>query len=350
VPADGTRVVRAGLLHDGEEVPFLPGPTFAAPYRLTGEAVGRAYGYGRYGNPTWTAWEAALGELEEGEAVAFSSGMAAVSAALLPLLGPGDVLVAPADGYPGVRNVAASLARWGIEARLVPGEDEVLVAAMDGARVVWIESPTNPWLEVLDVPALIEAAHAAGALAAVDNTLATPLGQRPLALGADLSVASASKHLTGHSDLVLGYAVARDPALVAGVRGWRDQHGAIPGPMEAWLAHRSLATLDVRLRRQLENAAAIAESLASQPAAADVRHTGTLVSFTLADRATVRRVLAACELITEATSFGGVHTSAERRGRWGTDDVPEGFVRLSAGIEDAADLVADLERALAATG
>jgi cystathionine gamma-lyase len=145
---------------------------------------------------------------------------------------------------------------------------------------------------------------------------------------------------------VLGYAAARDPELAAGVRGWRDQHGAIPGPMEAWLAHRSLATLDVRLRRQLENAAAIAAALAHHAAVSDVRHAGTLVCFTLASREAAERALGACELVEQATSFGGVHTWAERRGRWGTDDVPDGFVRLSAGIEDPEDLVADLRRAL----
>jgi cystathionine gamma-lyase len=367
--APGTRVVRAGLPAEEDERPFLPGPTFAAPYRLSGDVDGRRYGYGRFANPTWTAYETALGEIEGGDALCFSSGMAAVSAVLFTTLGAGDVLVAPADGYPGVRSLAEGpLARLGVEPRLVPSRDDAFLDAVAGARLVLVESPSNPRLDVLDLPAIVEAAHVVGALVAVDNTVITPLGQRPLESGADFSVSSATKHLTGHSDVVLGYAAVRDPALLAGLVKWRGDAGAIPGPFETWLAHRSLATLDVRLARQEQNALALAELLAFSDAVRDVRYPGlasdpshprarerldrfgSVLAFTLRDRAAVDRFFAATRLVDEATSFGGVHTTAERRGRWGTDDVPEGFVRLSAGIEVTEDLVADVGRGLQAAG
>jgi cystathionine gamma-lyase len=365
----GTRVVRAGLIPDGDEQPFLPGPTFAAPYRLSGDVEGRRYGYGRYANPTWTGYETALGELEGGPAVCFASGMAAIASVLFTVLAAGDVLVAPVDGYPGVRELASgSLARLGVEARLVPSSDSAFLDAVAGARLVLVESPSNPRLDVLDVPAICAAAHEVGALVAIDNTLATPLAQRPLAEAADFSVSSATKHLTGHSDVVLGYVAARDATLMDALVKWRGDAGAIPGPFETWLAHRSLATLDVRLERQEANALAVAELLAASDAVLDVRYPGlasdpsyerarerlarfgTVVAFTLRDRGAVERIFAATRLIDEATSFGGVHTTAERRGRWGTDDVPEGFVRFSAGIEATADLLADLARGLEAAG
>jgi cystathionine gamma-lyase len=365
--APGTRVVRAGLPAGEDERPFLPGPTFVAPYRLSGEVAGRRYGYGRYANPTWTAYEAALGELEGGEAVCFASGMAAVSAVLFTVLSAGDVVVAPADGYPGVRELCdGPLARLGVESRLVRSADDAYLDAIAGARLVLVETPSNPRLDVLDVAAIAAAAHTQGALVAVDNTVITPLGQRPLEVGADVSVSSATKHLSGHSDLVLGYAACREPELVASLLKWRGDAGAIPGPFETWLAHRSLATLDVRLERAEKNALALAELLAFSDAVLDVRYPGlpsdpsferaravlarfgTVVAFTLRDRGAVERFFAATRLVDEATSFGGVHTTAERRGRWGTDDVPEGFVRLSAGIEASEDLVADVTAGLEA--
>jgi cystathionine gamma-lyase len=290
-----------------------------------------------------------------------------VSALLFATLSAGDVLVAPADGYPGVRELARGpLTRLGVEARLVPSTDNAYLDALAGARLVFVESPSNPRLDVLDVPAIAEAAHTQGALMAVDNTVITPLGQRPLDEGADVSVASATKHLTGHSDVLLGYVASADRSLVADLIKWRGDAGAIPGPFETWLAHRSLATLDVRLQRQQENALALAELIADSQAVLDVRYPGlasdpsyprasqrlrrfgSVLAFTLRDRGAVERFFAATRLVDEATSFGGVHSTAERRGRWGTDDVPEGFVRLSAGIEATDDLVADVSRGLEA--
>jgi cystathionine gamma-lyase len=228
-----------------------------------------------------------------------------------------------------------------------------------------LETPANPGLDVCDVADLSARARAAGALVAVDNTTATPLGQRPLDLGADISVASGTKALAGHSDVLIGYACARSPDLAARLRGWRNLAGAIPGPFECWLVHRSIGTLDLRLARQTANAAAVAEILAAHPAVARVRWPGRsgdpandlavrqlhrvpgVVTFTLADKPAVDRFLTASALVRAATSFGGLHTTADRREQWG-DPVPAGLVRLSCGVEDTDDLVADIGAALAA--
>jgi cystathionine gamma-lyase len=332
---------------DGE--PLLPGPVFAAPFHLRGPADASAFGYGRDDNPTWARLEAALGELEGAQAVVFASGMAAVTAVVVPALTPGDVLVAPSDGYPGIRAIARDvLEPRGVEVRLVPTSDAAVRDALHGASMVWLESPSNPGLDVLDLAALTRDGHAAGAAVVVDNTLAGPLRQRPLELGADVSVTSASKHLTGHSDLILGVVAAADPARLEALRSWRTMTGSVPGPFEAWLAHRSLATLALRLERQEANARAVAERLRGRGDVDDVRWpgVGSVVGFDLGSEERAQAFLAAAALVTEATSFGGLHTSAERRARWGTDAVGAGFVRFNAGIEDARDLLADVERAL----
>src|SRR3954468_1552883 len=344
-----TRAVHAGLPAAEQGEPFLPGPVFAAPFHLAGDIDAAPYRYTREGNPTWTAYEAALGELEGGEALVFSSGMAAVTAVLLSAAAPGAPVVVPQDGYPGVRRIAADhLATRGTDVRFVPSSDAAYLEALEGAGLVWVETPSNPGLELLDVPRIAEAAHAQGALVAVDNTLATPLVQRPLELGADISMSSGSKHLTGHSDLIIGYAAARDTELAGRLREWRGLTGAIAGPLETWLAHRSLATLGLRLERQTATATALAELLRGREDVTGVRYPGigSVVCFDLAGREAAERFLAACRLVSEATSFGGVHTSAERRGRWGTDAVGEGFIRFSTGIEDTGDVLADVVQAL----
>jgi cystathionine gamma-lyase len=341
----------------------MPGPVLAAPFHLRGEKDAAPFAYGRDANPTWSGVEAALGQLEDAEAVLFSSGMAALCAVLEPALGAGDVLVAARDGYPGVRGVAADrLAPRGVEVRLVPTDTAAIVAACEGATMVWIESPSNPGLDVCDIPAIAAAAHAAGGRLAVDNTLCTPLGQRPLDLGADAVMYSATKALSGHSDLVLGAVATRDAEWAAALRRHRSQGGAIAGPFEAWLLHRSLPTLALRLGRQSANAAQLAGWLRRHPDVRDVRHpsgqaasaqmtfTGPLVGFTLASAERAQAFLGALELVAEATSFGGVHSTAERRERWGTDDVEPGFIRFSAGCEDIEDLLADVEQALAVAG
>jgi cystathionine gamma-lyase len=352
-----TRSIHAGRAPAEQGAPLLSGPVLAAPFHLRGDADASPYGYGRDANPTWTALEAAIGALDGGESVTFASGMAAVSASVLARLRPGDTLVATGDGYPGIRKIAADrLVPAGIEVRLVPTDTDALVAAAPGAAMLFVETPSNPLLRSCDLRAVAEAARAAGALLAVDNTLATPLGQQPLALGADLAVTSATKLLSGHSDLLLGVVSVRDGELAAGLRAWRSQVGAIPGPFEAWLAHRSLATLGLRLERSSANALALAHALRERDGVTGVRHPGLddpvaaaqmsafgpLVGFTLPSAAAAQAFLDACELVAEATSFGGVESTAERRARWGTDDVPEGFIRLSAGCEDTEDLVADV--------
>src|SRR3954467_2645834 len=290
-----TRAVHAGLPEPEQGAPLLGGPVLAAPYHLRGPADASPYAYGRDANPSWTALERALGELEGGESLVFSSGMAAVTATLLTLIRPGDVLVAVSDGYPGVRLVASErLQPFGVRVRFVPTDTQAVVDAVRGARLVWLESPCNPRLDVVDIAAVAEAAHATGALVAVDNTLATPLGQRTLALGADLAVMSGTKTLCGHSDVLLGAVSAREPTLIAALRRWRSQSGSVPGGFEAWLAHRSLATLALRLERSSAGALAVAEALRGHPAVLEVVHPsdhaaaarqmdayGCLVSFTV---------------------------------------------------------------------
>lgn len=368
-PGDGTRAVRAGLPEPVKHEPTLPGPVFAAHYHLPGEPTG-PYAYGRDQNPTWTLLERAVGELEapgqdDVETVAFASGMAAISAVLFSQLRTGDVLVLPSDGYNVLPLAGEQLRSYGIEVRSAPTGGDAQLDALDGAKLLWLETPSNPGLDVCDVRRLSKAARARGCLVAVDNTLATPLGQRPLDLGADFAVASGTKQLTGHGDVLLGYVAGRDASLMAGVRRWRKIVGAIPGPMEAWLAHRSLATLQLRADRQTVNALAVAETLKGWPGVTGVRYPGLpddpshkvasqqmrrygcVVSFTLPTRACADRFLDALRLVDDATSFGGVRSTAERRGRWGGDAVPEGFIRFSAGAEDTDDLVADVLRALA---
>jgi cystathionine gamma-lyase len=361
---DGTRIVRAGQPDAEQGTPFLPGPVFAGPFHLKGEVASSDWVYTRYGNPTWARYEEALAELEGGEVVLFASGMAAAAALLLTQLRPGSAVAIDRDCYLNVRRLAQThLEPRGVDVRLAAPAD--LAAAVEGADLLWLESPSNPKLEVYDLAALSEAASATGALTVVDNTTAGPLYQKPLDLGADFALTSATKHLSGHADLILGYVATRDPERAAALRDWRRDAGAVPGPFEAWLSHRSLATLGVRLERGSANALALAEMLAARDDVSGVRYPGlpvdpgheiarrqmtgfgTIVVFDLGGRERAERFLAAAELITEASSFGGVQTTAERRLRWGGDDVPEGFIRLSAGCEETADLVADVERALA---
>jgi len=361
----GTRLLQAGRNRTEPGAPFLAGPTFAAPFFFAGDDRDAQYTYGRYHNPTWTAFESALADLEGGETLVFGSGMAAISSLLATALEPGDVLVLPDDCYYTVRVLADELLRaFGVDVRPFATTAMAVDADFDGATLVWLETPTNPGLDVCDVAAVARRAHAAGALVAVDNTTATVVGQQPLALGADFSVASDSKALTGHADLVLGHVATADPVWAARLRAYRTLTGSIAGPMEVWLAHRSLTTLDVRLERQCTNALAIAALLERHPAVRMVRYPGLandaahavaarqmqrygpVVSFEVADRDHANRFFTRVQLVTEATSFGGVHTSAERRARWGGDRVSAGFIRLSAGCEDPADLVADIAQAL----
>ena len=373
-----TRLIRSLVTEAEAGRPLHQGPVFAAPFHAAGEVPAGTYSYARSHNPTWTALERTLGVIESGgefavEVRVFGSGMTAVAAVFGAVLGAGDVVVMPSDAYYTARLLLRE--QWepiGVEVRLAPVADfnnpDRLDELVRGARLVWLETPSNPTLAVTDLRQACARAHAAGALVAVDNTTATPLGQRVLALGANFSVVSDTKLMCGHSDLLLGHVAVRDAGLLEKLDRWRTLYGGGPGPMEAWLGHRSLATLPLRFARSCGNALRIAESLArraevlevfypglpSHPghaiAAGQMRAFGPVVSFTLRDRGAAERFLAACELVTEATSFGGISTTAERRARWGHDAVAEGFVRLSAGCEAAEDLVADVARALEGVG
>jgi cystathionine gamma-lyase len=362
---DATRVIRAGLAPASQGKPFLTGPTFAAPFHLAGDPASAEYAYGRYHNPTWSHFEQAVAELEGGPCVVFASGMAAVSAVFSVTLRSGDALVMPSDSYYTARALAEGFfAPLGIEVRVAPTAHNAQGDLLAGARLLWLESPSNPGLDVCDLAPLIAAAHRHGTLVAVDNTTATPLGQQPLALGADFSISSDTKALCGHSDIVLGHVATRAEEWAERLRALRSLQGAVPGPMEVWLAHRSLATLEMRLERMCTNALEIARLLATRPEVRQVRYPGLredpayavasrqmkrcgpVVSFVLEGEAQAERFLGACRLVLQASSFGGVCSTAERRARWGGDAIPAGFIRLSVGCEDCRDLLEDVAQAL----
>lgn len=329
--------------------------------------------YARWATPTWSALEAALGALEDADVAVVPSGMAAIAAVLLPLLHPGDRALLPADGYGPTRALAAEhLTPRGVHVDLVATQG-LAHADLSGYDLVLVETPSNPGLRVADLADVAARAHAngrrdgAGALVVVDNTLLTPLGQRPLELGADVVVASDTKAVNGHTDALGGHVASRDPQVMARVRGWRTLAGGILGTHEAWLIHRGLETLEVRFARMCASAQAVAELAAGHPAvravvypgladhpdaevvARQMTAAGGLVGLRFADAAAAERFIAAAQYVVPQTSFGGTHTAAERRARWG-DDVPDGFVRLSVGVEPTAELLADLERAMTAAG
>jgi cystathionine gamma-lyase len=362
---DSTRSLKAvsSLAIPGQ--PVAPPPVLASTYHLSTEDAADLDTYGRSSNPTWRHLESALAELEGAtSALVFSSGMAAISAALCALTQPGSVLVVPADGYYQMRRYAAEY--------LVPVGVTVIEAASSqiadvaaGADVVLAETPTNPGLDVVDLHRLATVCHGRGTRLIVDNTTATPLGQQPLSLGADLVVASATKALSGHSDLLAGYVATNEPELSAAVERQRLLAGAILGAFEAWLVLRSLGSAGLRFERQCHNAQALATMLRGHPgvralrypglaedpaypvAAAQMRRFGALVSVEFADAAAVHALVQRSELLIAATSFGGIHTTVDRRARWG-DPVADGFARIALGIEDTDDLLADIERALGA--
>jgi cystathionine gamma-lyase len=375
---DGTRLVHAGDEPVVPGTPLRPSPVFAAPYHLGDQAPGwqGADGYARPDNPTLRVFERAVGELDGGDCLSFATGMAAISSAVLALVRPGDRVVLPSDGYYATRVLARDeLERFGVQVELVPTleiEDVAARGDLAGARLVLLETPSNPQLDICDIAAVARATQAAGAVLAVDNTTASPIGQRPLALGADITVGSDTKALTGHSDVLLGHVstarTERGRELHTRIAAWRKTTGNTPGAFEAWLAHRSMGTLDLRLARQAANAAEVAELLAAHPAVSGVRwpwrpqdpsyplaqrqmlRPNGVLSAELADEAAVAQLVRSSRLVAAATSFGGIHTTVDRRAQWGGDAVPAGFVRFSCGIEDTADLVADLTRALGTLG
>lgn len=361
-----TIAVHAGR---GERLPGGPlsvPVTFASTYVAEGELS-----YAREGNPTWTAFEEALGALEGGAALATSAGIAAISLVLLDLP-VGATVVAPHDAYLGLRAWLADAGATGrLTVRLVDVADTAAtLSATDGADLLWVETPTNPQLRVADLPALCAGARDRGVPVAVDSTVVTPLGQRPLDCGATVVVHSVTKALSGHSDLLLGAVVTRDDALLARLHARRSLLGAIPGPMEVWLATRGLRTLALRVERSQDNALELARRLRGHPAVTAVaypglpddpwhqravsfmRGFGMLVAVEVAGGAAAAdAACAAVRLVVPATSLGGVETTIERRNRWpGEEHVPPGLLRISVGCEQVEDLWADLDRALGLAG
>ena len=345
-----TRAVTAGRPAREADAPLNPPVVMTSTYVTSDSPDARTYA--RFSNPSWEPLELALGELEGGAALVLASGMAAVSAAV-QLAPPGGTVVVPAAAYNTTHTLLDELAATGrVAVRRVDVTDTAAVAeAVRGAALLWLESPTNPLLEVADLAACCAAARAAGALSVVDNTFATPLLQRPLEAGADVVVHSATKYLAGHSDVLAGAVVTRDEALLAALHRHRTVHGAVLGPWEAWLVLRGLRTLHLRLERAGASAAVLAERLAGHPAVRRVRYPGwgAMVSVEVAggpDAADA--VVAATRLWVPATSLGGVESTLERRRRHANepDAVPEDLVRLSVGVEDVDDLWADLEAAL----
>ncbi len=316
--------------------------------------AGGAMEYGRYGNPTWTAFEDVLGDLEGGRCLAFSSGMAAVTT-VLDLVAHGAKVVAPRHSYQGsIMSLADLESRGRIVAELVDIEDTAaVVAACQDAALVWLESPTNPALEVADIETIAAAAHEAGAYVVVDNTFATPLLQQPISLGADIVVHSATKYLSGHSDVLLGaLVVAADQGdeLYDVLKNRRSLTGSVPGTLEAWLALRGMRTLHLRVERAQANAQTLLPRLREHPAVTDVRYPGfgAIVSIVLEGELAADLLVRKTSLWVHATSLGGVESTFERRRRWKTEarTIPEGLVRMSVGIEDVEDLWTDLVGAL----
>ena len=338
---------RTAGLQQGD--PVVPPITASATFHLPSVRSG-GHCYGRNGNPSWDVVEAQLAILEEAEVVSFPSGMAAIAAALFATLKTGDRLIVPSDGYYVTRALSDGFLKpLGIEVLQIPTV-AYETADFSDAAVVYLETPSNPGLDVVEIAAVAARAKALGVRVIADNTTMTALLQRPLDLGADLTVAADTKAPAGHSDVLFGHVAGRDAALMARVRDWRRMAGAIPGPFEAFLVHRGIETLEVRLERMCASADIIAGRLAGHPAVRDLRYPGLpsdpshamvggqmanggfLIGITMRDAATAEGFLTRCPLIAQTTSFGGTHSAGERRARWG-DAVPEGFVRLSVGIE-----------------
>lgn len=360
---DSTRSVKAV---DSEAIPGGPvalPPVPAAAYHIPADEDDSLDSYGRRSNPTWRQLESALAALEgAATALTFGSGMAAITAVLRVVAEPGRKIVVPADGYYQVRAYAKEfLAPRGVT--VVEARCADMCAAAHDADVVLAETPSNPGLDVVDLHQLAMICRPRGSILVVDNTTATPLGQQPLSLGADIVVASATKALAGHHDVLAGYVAGSHPELMARVERERLLAGPILGAFEAWLVLRSLGTLGLRFDRQCQNAAAVALMLRSHPAVTSVRYPGLsedpshaiasmqmrrfggVVSIELANAEAVHNLVARSALLVGSTSFGGIHSSVDRRARWG-DPVSDGFARLSMGIEDTDDLLSDLAEAL----
>jgi len=342
-----TSAITAGRPEAAPDASLNPPLIFSSTYHAGGPV-----GYGRYGNESWSALETAISQLEGGETLSFSSGMAAISAvfSILPIGAP---VVASNQGYSGTMGLLNQHHASGrLEVRFIDiTNTEEVIGAMKGAALLWLESPTNPCLDLADLPALISAAKKLKIGVGVDNTFATPLVQQPLSMGADIVMHSVTKFLAGHSDVVLGSLSISDPALFKRLEEARRFNGSIPGPFEAWLALRGIRSFPVRFRAAEKNAQQLVTRLQSHAKITKVRYPGfgAVISFEVdgtADQA--ERVCESSHLITHATSLGGIESLWERRRRWALESssVPEQLIRLSVGCEHVEDIWQDIELAL----
>jgi cystathionine gamma-synthase len=344
-----TSAITAGRPEVAPDASLNPPIVFSSTYHAGGPV-----GYGRYGNESWSALEAAISELEGGQTLSFSTGMAAISAvfSILPIGAP---VVASNQGYSGTMGLLNQHHASGrLEVRFVDitKTDEV-IAAMKGAALLWIESPTNPCLDIAELAVLIAAAKKQSIGVGVDNTFATPLVQKPLSMGADIVMHSVTKFLAGHSDVVLGSLSTEDPALYKRLEESRRYNGAIAGPFEAWLALRGIRTFPIRFRAAEANAKTLVTRLQNHAKITKVRYPGfgAVISFEIDGNAELaEKVCESSRLITHATSLGGVESLWERRRRWAGESpsVPEQLIRLSVGCEHVDDIWQDIEQALAA--
>jgi cystathionine gamma-synthase len=373
-----TRAIHAGYEPDPTTGAVIPPIYATSTYKQDGVGGLRGgYEYSRSANPTRTALEGALAAVEEGErGFAFASGLAAEHTLVKAALQPGDHVVFPDDAYGGTHRLFDKVERaWGVDHTTAPVSDvdAVRAAIRPGAtKMVWLETPTNPLLNIGDIEALAAVAHEAGALLVVDNTFASPYLQQPLTLGADVVLHSTTKYVGGHSDVVGGALVVRGLDLAERVTFHQNAIGAVPGPFDAFLTHRGLKTLAVRMDRHCDNAEAVVDFLSGHPAVSHVvypglpehpghavasrqmKRYGGMVSFRVTGgEEQALRVCERAQVFTLGESLGGVESLIEHPGRMthasvaGTDlEVPADLVRLSVGIETAADLVADLEQAL----
>jgi cystathionine beta-lyase/cystathionine gamma-synthase len=363
-----TWLARAGE-GDGPGAPAVPPIVAAAYFTSQGVPDAESFHYARILQPTWLPLEEALGGLEDATATVFASGQAATLALVLALTEDRSRLLMPTDGYYNARQLARMLRPRGIEATFLDLADTALVerALAEGPALLWVETPTNPLLRVFDIAELGRLARAHGAPMVVDNTAATAVLQRPLDLGAIACLQSLTKAASGHSDLILGAATTRDPALRDRLVQWRTVAGGIAGPFESWLALRGLRTLPLRIARQSETALRLAGWLARHPRVLAVHYPGLegparavaerqmrggfgpMLSFELdGDAGAADAVVAASRVIRPATSFGGIASTWERRARWSSETAAEGLIRVSVGIESPDDLIADLDNALEA--
>jgi cystathionine gamma-synthase len=342
-----TSAITAGRPEAAPDASLNPPLIFSSTYHAGGPV-----GYGRYGNESWSALETAISQLEGGETLSFSSGMAAISAvfSILPIGAP---VVASNQGYSGTMGLLNQHHASGrLEVRFVDiTNTEEVIGAMKGAALLWLESPTNPCLDLADLPTLISAAKKLTIGVGVDNTFATPLVQQPLSMGADIVMHSVTKFLAGHSDVVLGSLSISDPALFKRLEEARRFNGSIPGPFEAWLALRGIRSFPVRFRAAEKNAQQLVTRLQSHAKITKVRYPGfgAVISFEVDGTAEqAEKVCESSRLITHATSLGGIESLWERRRRWALESpsVPEQLIRLSVGCEHVDDIWQDIEQAL----